>query len=68
MDESLTIDCEGCRGRHLNACRDCVVSFILGREPDDALIIDADEARAMRALGRGGLLPPLRYEDPAAGE
>jgi hypothetical protein len=67
MDETLRIDCDGCRGRALDACGDCVVSFILGREPDDALIFDAEEARAMRALGRVGLVPPLRFDSEASG-
>ena len=43
------------------ACDDCVVSFLLGREPDDAVVIDADEARAMRMLERAGLVPTLRF-------
>jgi hypothetical protein len=68
MDESLTIDCEGCTGKAQDRCGDCVVSFILGREPEDALIIDAEEARAMRALGRVGLVPPLRYEHKVVGD
>ena len=62
MDEAITIECEGCSGRQLKACDDCVVSFILGREPDDAIIIDADEARAVRLLGDAGLVPPLRFD------
>jgi hypothetical protein len=62
MDEAITIECEGCRGREILACGDCVVTFILGREPDDALIIDADEARAVRLLGDAGLVPPLRFD------
>ena len=57
----LTIDCEQCVLRHTDACDDCVVSFLLCREPDDAVVIDADEARAMRMLGRAGLVPELRF-------
>jgi hypothetical protein len=67
MDDKITIDCEGCKGRALDACGDCVVSFIVEREPDDALIIDVDEVRAVRLLGRAGLLPPLRFQATAAG-
>ena len=62
MDEQITIDCGTCTGKALNACGDCVVTFIMERDPDDALIIDAAEARAVRRLGRAGLVPPLRYE------
>ena len=57
----LTIDCDCCTLRDTNACDDCVVTFLLGREPDDAVVIDADEARAMRMLERAGLLPTLRF-------
>ena len=42
------------------ACDDCVVTFICGREPDEAVIIDVAEARAVRMLGEVGLVPPLR--------
>jgi hypothetical protein len=62
---TFTIDCDQCAMQHTAACRDCVVSFLLEREPDDAVVIDADEARAMRLLERAGLVPSLRFEDRA---
>ena len=65
MENSITIECDGCVGRAHDACGDCVVSFILGREPDDAVIIDVEEARAVRLLSGAGLVPPLRF-DPIA--
>jgi hypothetical protein len=37
----------------------------LGREPDDAVVIDADEARAMRMLEHAGLVPSLRFSSRA---
>jgi hypothetical protein len=61
----LTIDCDCCTLRDTTACDDCVVSFLLGREPDDAVVIDADEARAMRMLERAGLVPTLRFTHQA---
>ncbi len=61
----FTIDCDDCSLQATDACDDCVVSFLLGREPDDAVVIDADEARAMRMLGRAGLAPPLRFSNRA---
>jgi hypothetical protein len=57
----LTIDCDRCELQETTACEDCVVTFLLGREPDDAVVIDADEARAMRMLERAGLVPTLRF-------
>lgn len=62
---SLIVDCDTCTMRATDACDDCVVSYLLGREPDDAVVIDADEARALRMLERAGLLPSLRFEDRA---
>jgi hypothetical protein len=63
---SLTIDCECCELQGTNACDDCVVTFLLGREADDAVVIDADEARAMRMLERAGLVPSLRFSTRAS--
>jgi hypothetical protein len=58
---ALTIDCETCVMRNTDACDDCVVSFIIRREPGDAIVIDVDEVRALRALAGGGLVPELRH-------
>ena len=63
--DGLTIDCDCCALRDTGACGDCVVSFLLEREPDDAVVIDADEARAMRMLERAGLVPTLRFSSRA---
>ncbi len=62
---TLTIECDACTMRATAACDDCVVSYLLGREPDDAVVIDAEEARAMRMLEQAGLLPSLRFEGRA---
>ena len=59
---SLIISCDECTMQGTPACDDCVVTFICGREPDDALIVDAAEERAVRLLGRSGLVPLLRHE------
>ena len=44
-----------------DACTDCVVTFLCDREPDDAVVIDVVEARALRLLAAGGLAPTLRH-------
>src|ERR1700728_1063219 len=62
----LAIDCDCCALRDTAACDDCVVSFLLEREPDDAVVINADEARAMRMLERAGLVPMLRFSAGAS--
>ena len=58
----MRIDSDECRMQHTSACDDCVVTFIIGREPGDALVIDADEERAVRLLADAGLLPALRHQ------
>jgi hypothetical protein len=56
-----SIDCDECVMAGTDACDDCVVSFILRREPGEALVIDAEEERALRSLQAGGLVPELRH-------
>ena len=60
MDE-LRIDCDECVAQGTAACADCVVTHLC-REPGDAVVIDVEEARALRLLARGGLVPELRHE------
>ena len=42
-------------------CDDCVVTFLVDRQPEDAVVVDADEARAVRLLERAGLVPGVRH-------
>jgi len=57
----LTIDCAECVMRHTAACHDCIVTFVVGREPGEALVIDVGEERAVRMLAGAGLVPRLRH-------
>jgi hypothetical protein len=59
--EGFTIDCDACAMQGTYACDDCVVSFVVRRDPHDALVIDAEEARAVRLLSGAGLVPRLRH-------
>lgn len=59
--EAFTIDCADCRHQHTSVCDDCVVSFIVGREPEDAVVVDVEEARAVRLLAQAGLVPGVRH-------
>jgi hypothetical protein len=61
VQEAFTVDCADCRHQQTSVCDDCVVSFIVGRQPDDAIVIDADEARAVRLLELAGLVPGVRH-------
>jgi len=65
--DPLRIDCADCALQHSAACDDCVVTFICSREPDDAVVVDLVEMRALESLGAGGLLPALRHEPRAGG-
>lgn len=47
--------------RETSACADCVVSFVVSRDPGEALVIDVEEARAVRMLATAGLVPGLRH-------
>ncbi len=58
---TIAISCDDCTLRETEACDDCLVTFVLGREPDDAVVVDAEEERALRSLSRAGLVPKLRF-------
>jgi hypothetical protein len=57
-----TIDCQECVMANTRACDDCVVTFVCGRRPGEALVIEVDEERAVRAMARAGLVPELRHQ------
>jgi hypothetical protein len=55
----MRIDCDECAKQGTDQCQECVVTFVLERE-DGAVVVDAEEARALRALGEAGLVPLLK--------
>lgn len=62
----LTISCDDCTMRCTAACNDCVVSFLLSESSDaavgnDTMVLDLDQARVVRLLGKAGLVPELKY-------
>ncbi len=57
----LSIDCGECVMAHTDACEDCIVSFIVNREPGDAIVIDVEEQRSLRLLSSAGLVPESRH-------
>lgn len=58
---TVSIDCGDCVMAHTSACDDCIVSFIVNREPGDAIVVDADEERVLRLFGGAGLVPQSRH-------
>jgi nitrate reductase beta subunit len=63
----LRIDCDDCVMAGTSTCDDCVVAFMCSRDEDGAVLVDATEARALRLLHNGGLVPALRHRTPLAG-
>jgi len=60
-DGVLVIDCAECALEHTDACEGCVVTWLVDRDPGTAVVIEAAEVRALRALEIGGLVPRLRH-------
>jgi hypothetical protein len=63
----LRIDCAECALEGSEACADCVVTWLVVRDPGGAVVIDVAEVRALRSLEAGGLVPRLRHRPRAAG-
>jgi hypothetical protein len=61
-DGSLRIDCDECVMQHTDVCDDCMVTFILSRQADEAVVVDVSEVRALRLLSSAGLVPELRHQ------
>ncbi len=57
---AVRIDCNDCAMQHTAACDDCIVTAMLDRR-DEAVVFSLDEARAIKALQRGGLAPQNRF-------
>jgi hypothetical protein len=59
----MRIECRTCAMEHTEHCRDCVVSALLEPTPrEGALVVDADEERALRELAKVGLIPEIRMQ------
>ncbi len=55
----MEIDCDRCAFQGTDQCRDCVVTFVLDRDAGP-LVVNHEEAEALRQLGEAGLVPVLR--------
>ena len=45
----MRIDCDECVMQGTEVCTDCVVTFVVNREPGEPVVIDVTEERALRA-------------------
>lgn len=61
--ETISISCDDCAMAGTAACSDCLVTFLVdGDQPvAGGVVIGVDEARAVRALARSGLVSELRF-------
>jgi hypothetical protein len=62
----LAISCTDCVRRGTDDCRDCLVSFVLGEEPE-SLALDAEAARVADLFVAEGLVPHLRFVSISSG-
>ena len=57
----MLIQCDACVMQHSDHCKDCIVSAVVDPSPRRrALVVDADEERALRELSQAGLVPEIR--------
>lgn len=59
--QEYVLDCGDCERRGTDACKDCVVAYVLDR-PEGAIVFNAAEERAIRSLSEAGLLPEARFK------
>jgi hypothetical protein len=58
----LVIDCQTCVARLTDACTDCVVTFLCDTPQEQPVVLEHSEARVLRLLRDGGLVPGLKHE------
>ena len=63
----MRIDCDECVMQGTEACDDCVVTFLVRRQPRRPVVLDLEEERALSRLAGAGLVPRLRHLPRTAG-
>ncbi len=66
LEPSICISCEDCVMQGTDACKDCLVTFVVAHQPGDAVVIDMVEAKAIRRMSRLGLVSPIRHRSSAS--
>jgi hypothetical protein len=61
----LSISCNDCVRRGTPDCADCLVSFVLGEEPDE-LVMTAEEADVVQLFTSQGMMPRLKFQHRSA--
>jgi hypothetical protein len=57
----MVISCSDCAMQHTAACEGCIVTHVLDRAPDDAVVFDLATERAIRLLATAGMIPSSRF-------
>ena len=60
---SLCIDCDSCQLQDSHHCDDCLVSYLVGHEAGEPVILDEEEQQAVELLTDAGLVPPSRFAE-----
>jgi hypothetical protein len=61
QDIEISISCHDCVRRGTPDCSDCLVSFVLGEEPE-ALVLTEAEAQVVELFTSEGLVPTLKFD------
>lgn len=61
MADSFVLDCSECVGAETAACDDCIVKYVVDRDPNTPVTVGSEELRAMRVLSDAGLVPEVRH-------
>ena len=62
----LSISCSDCVRRGTPDCSDCLVSFVLGEEPDE-LVMTTTDADVVQLFTSQGMMPRLKFQHRSAG-
>ncbi len=57
----LRIDCDTCCNQRSEHCADCLVTFMCSAGESGGVVLQIDEARAVRSFARVGLIPASRH-------
>ncbi len=63
----MRIDCDDCVMQHTSACDDCIVTALIDRPQQGAVVLDLEHERAIRRLQDAGLAPRSRFQGRSDG-
>lgn len=66
-EASLLIDCDLCEYSGSETCNDCLITYLC-RPDRNSVVIELSDIRALRTLGRSGLVPRLKLQKSVASD